>query len=87
MMNKEEIKMILGSDMEVLEKAFESDKEYAEATKKSISVFIGKIFEILVQKGILNENEALEHIKEVTETLRNEVESGENKNTEINLEG
>lgn len=76
MITREEAKMFFDSDIEVLNKAYESDIEYAEATKKSISVFIGKIFEILIQKGILEQNEALEHIKEVTEILGKEVENG-----------
>lgn len=74
MITREEAKMFFDSDLEVLQKAYESDIEYAEATKKSISVLIGKIFEILIQKGILEQNEALEYIKEVTEILGKEVE-------------
>jgi hypothetical protein len=75
MITREEAKMFFDSDEEVLKTALDSDIEYAEATKKSISVLICKIFEILIQKGILEQNEALEHIKEVTEILGKEVEN------------
>ena len=79
MVTREEAKMFFDSDVEVLEKAFESDKEYADITQKTISVSVSKIYEILVQKGILTMEEALEHIKEVgkifEETIKKEVEN------------
>ena len=81
MVTREEAKIFFDNDVEILEKAFESDKEYADITQKTISVSVSKIYEILVQKGILTMEEALEHLKEVgkilEETNKKEVEKDE----------
>ena len=78
MITREEARKFYESDMEVLQKAFESDKEYADITQKVISVSVSKIYEILVQKGILTMEEALEHLKEVGKMMNEkEVEKDE----------
>ena len=75
-MTEAEAKALVDNDVEVLKAAYESDKEYAKAMQKILTTYVSKIFEILIQKGVLTEQEALEHLKEANEIINKEEKNG-----------
>ena len=58
-MNKETVKMLLESDCEVLAKAYKSDGELLEMINKTITQHVSSIYNALVVKGIITEEEVL----------------------------
>ena len=68
-MNKETVKMLLESDCEVLQKAYESDGELLEMIDKIIIQHVSSIYNALIVKGIITEEEALEIIKATNERI------------------
>ena len=76
-MNKETVKMLLDSDCEILEKAYESDGELLEMINKTIIQHVSSIYNTLVVKGIITEEEAITVIKSVNKRLQ---EKGEDEN-------
>lgn len=79
MITREEAKMFFDNDTEVLRQAFESDIELAKSIQEIIIKYVSKIFEVFVLKGILTEEEALEHLKEVNKMLEEEKEKEREK--------
>ena len=72
---KEILKEAFDSDMKVLDTAFEHDKELATIAFKQIADLIAKIglfADILVQKEILTETEALDILKIRSEDVMDE---------------
>ena len=72
---KEILKEAFDSDVKVLDTAFEHDKELATIAFKQITDLIAKIglfADILVQKGVLTETEALDILKVKSEDITNE---------------
>ena len=69
MITEAEAKALVDNDLDVLSAAYESDKEYANAMQKIIVTYVSKIFEVLIQKGVLTEQEALEHLKEANNII------------------
>ena len=74
MINREEAKMFFDNDLEVLGKAYEADTELLEIINTTITIYVSKTFEVLIKKGLITENEALEYLKEANELLRIEQE-------------
>jgi hypothetical protein len=69
-MNKDVVKMLLDSDCEVLAKAYESDGELLEMINKIITQHISSIYDVLIKKGVLTEEEAITVIKSVNKRLQ-----------------
>ena len=75
-MNKDVVKMLLDSDCEVLEKAYESDGELLQMINKTITEHISSIYDALIKKSVLTEEEAITIIKNVNKRLQTK---GDNK--------
>lgn len=85
MINREEAKMFFDNDLEVLGKAYEADAELLEIINTTITIYVSKTFEVLIKKGLITENEALEYLKEANELLR--IKQEENKKNEVKKDG
>lgn len=86
MITREEAKMFFDSDLEVLEKAFDSDKDIIESTQTIISHFIAGIFDVFVQKGILKEDEAINYLNSLIQEMNKKAQERNKKIEEINKE-
>lgn len=85
MINREEAKMFFDNDLEVLGKAYEADTELLEIINTTITIYVSKTFEVLIKKGLITENEALEYLKEANELLR--IEQEKKKKNEVKKDG
>lgn len=85
MINREEAKMFFDNDLEVLGKAYEADTELLEIMNTTITIYVSKTFEVLIKKGLITENEALEYLKEANELLR--IEQEKKKKNEVKKDG
>lgn len=77
---KEILKEAFDSDLQVLEKAFQNDRELFKDVQDTISIYISMLYKTLIEKGIITIEKFQEDMKEAKDLMELNLREREKQN-------